>query len=675
MDKNEGLNQNEKEEKSFENKIFDILSNEKEDNDANKNKEFELKNDEIEIYSPEVIEHLLGQKSNEEQEENIKKEEVKNKKFEEINNKNLKERENKNKEILSFEELLERKNRNKSKKSKNKDNLDKKNEKINKIKLKKPKIDFSGRLYQPKKNYNTTESNIISEKNRIKTKEKKDNKIKRNKSDRIFAYDNFLNKKGKIQSKSENKKIDDNNNSKKNKKSNEEIINDFLKRNAPKKVNIKKENLEDDKNKNKIKLIPKNKKNISEKSRKINIIDFKKFRDKRMAKSSDNKKKVINNSQSNSKNKSSKKENKNKKELNVKIIPNHILETEIDSALNNKILQIKIPKSNSPIKDKFDNSKFEKFNTEQMRYDLMKEYSNIKPNKENGFFSRMQFYSLKRKRKQEKINKLIELNKYKLTEEEREKTFNRLIDDANRRMIERNKILEEEKMNEEEMRINSEYKRYNNMEWNKIYNERFKEYEEYKRKKLEIEREKEKIEKMIEEEKSNFNVYPKKQIVIYKNREIGKNISINKDEGSSNNIKEIENKINKIRKNNINIPFKIKRYESFKLNKKNEKQIIDLERPKNKNHINIRKKKNKSFNIKKIKKYDDFKYKEQKNQVKNIIPFPFHLRINSKEDNLQYIINKYKANITNDNFEISSERDNLVNNYLYNYCLNCPYFS
>ena len=100
MDKNEGLNQNEKEEKSFENKIFDILSNEKEDNDANKNKEFELKNDEIEIYSPEVIEHLLGQKSNEEQEENIKKEEVKNKKFEEINNKNLKERENKNKEIL-----------------------------------------------------------------------------------------------------------------------------------------------------------------------------------------------------------------------------------------------------------------------------------------------------------------------------------------------------------------------------------------------------------------------------------------------------------------------------------------------------------------------------------------------------------------------------------------------
>ena len=670
MDKNEGLNQNEKEEKSFENKIFDILSNEKEDNDANKNKEFELKNDEIEIYSPEVIEHLLGQKSNEEQEENIKKEEVKNKKFEEINNKNLKERENKNKEILSFEELLERKNRNKSKKSKNKDNLDKKNEKINKIKLKKPKIDFSGRLYQPKKNYNTTESNIISEKNRIKTKEKKDNKIKRNKSDRIFAYDNFLNKKGKIQSKSENKKIDDNNNSKKNKKSNEEIINDFLKRNAPKKLNIKKENLEDNKKNNKIKLIPKYKKNISEKSRKINIIDFKKFRDKRMANSSDNRKKLINNSQSNSKNKSSKKENKNKKELNVKIIPNHVLETEIDSALKNKILQIKIPKSNSPIKDKF-----EKFNTEQMRYDLMKEYSNIKPNKENGFFSRMQFYSLKRKRKQEKINKLIELNKYKLTEEEREKTFNRLIDDANRRILNKNKILEEEeKINEEEMRINSEYRRYNNKEWNKIYDERFKEYEEYKRKKLEIEREKEKIEKMIVEEKSNLNSHPKKQIKIYKNHEIDNNLSLSKDEGSSNNIKDVENKINKIRKNYINIPFKIKRYESFKLNKKKERHIIDLERPKNKNNINIRKKKNKSFNNKNIKKYEDFKCKEQTNQVKNIILFPFHLRANTKEDNLQNIINKYKANIKNDNIEISSEKDNLVNNYLYNYCLNRPIF-
>ena len=670
MNKNEGFNLNKKDEKEFENNILDILSNEKEDNEGNKNNEFELKNDEIEIYSPEVIEHLLGQKTNEEQEENIKKEDVKSKKNEEINNKNLKERENKNKEILSFEELLERKNRNKSKKSKNKDNLNKKNEKINKIKLKRPKIDFSGRLYQPKKKYNTTESNIISEKNRIKSKEKKDIRIKRNKSSRIFGYDNFLNKKGKIKSKSENKKIDDNNNSKKNKKSNEQIINDFLKRNAPKKVNIKKENLEDDKKNNKIKLIPKYKKNISEKSRKINIIDFKKFRDKRIANSSDNRKKLINNSQSNSKNKSSKKENKNKKELNVKVIPNHVLETEIDSALKNKILQIKIPKSNSPIKDKF-----EKFNTEQMRYDLMKEYSNIKPNKENGFFSRMQFYSLKRKRKQEKINKLIELNKYKLTEEERKKTFNRLIDDANRRIINKNKILEEEeKMNEEEMRINSEYRRYNNKEWNKIYNERFKEYEEYKRKKLEIEREKEKIEKMIEEEKSNFNVYPKKQIVIYKNREIGKNISINKDEGSSNNIKEIENKINKIRKNNINIPFKIKRYESFKLNKKKEKQIIDLERPKNKNNINIRKKKNKSFNNKNIKKYEDFKCKEQANQVKNNILFPFHLRANTKEDNLQNIINKYKANIKNDNIEISSEKDNLVNNYLYNYCLHRPIF-
>ena len=48
-----------------------IVFNEKEDNEGNKNNEFELKNDEIEIYSPEVIEHLLGQKTNEEQEENI----------------------------------------------------------------------------------------------------------------------------------------------------------------------------------------------------------------------------------------------------------------------------------------------------------------------------------------------------------------------------------------------------------------------------------------------------------------------------------------------------------------------------------------------------------------------------------------------------------------------------
>ena len=68
-----------------------------------------------------------------------------------------------------------------------------------------------------------------------------------------------------------------------------------------------------------------------------------------------------------------------------------------------------------------------------MRYRLIKEYSNIKPNKENGFLGRMTFYSLKERIRQENINELCEKNKYKINELERKMAFNRLIEDANRR--------------------------------------------------------------------------------------------------------------------------------------------------------------------------------------------------------------------------------------------------
>lgn len=60
--------------------------------------------------------------------------------------------------------------------------------------------------------------------------------------------------------------------------------------------------------------------------------------------------------------------------------------------LKNKI--INIPKNYSPVKNKLiniDNSKYEKINKEQMKYNIIKEYSNTKPNKEKGFLNRMQF--------------------------------------------------------------------------------------------------------------------------------------------------------------------------------------------------------------------------------------------------------------------------------------------
>ena len=188
----------------------------------------------------------------------------------------------------------------------------------------------------------------------------------------------------------------------------------------------------------------------------------------------------------------------------------------------------------------------------------MKEYSNIKPKKENGFLKRMKFYSLKRKKNQEKINKLIEENKVKINKIEIDKTFNRLINDANRRIIQKKEEIKNKELEEEE-EINKEnnYIKYNNEEWNKIYEERFKEYEEYKKKKLEIEIEKEKIDKLIQKLESNMKNKNLQNIILYE-----------KEKDNLNKLNENKlNSSNGILNNNDDLN-EFQSYESFK-NKKN----------------------------------------------------------------------------------------------------------
>ena len=135
-----------------------------------------------------------------------------------------------------------------------------------------------------------------------------------------------------------------------------------------------------------------------------------------------------------------------------------------------------------------ENSKHQRFDKEKNRYALIKEFSNIKPGV---------------------VNKYTKMNEIKLNESERKKVFKRLIDDSNRRMIERNKIIEEEKINKEDINQNDEKKKYNKMEWNKVYDERFKEYEEYKKKKMEIKKAIERIDKLIEEEEEQIKMNQK----------------------------------------------------------------------------------------------------------------------------------------------------------------------
>jgi HAD superfamily hydrolase (TIGR01484 family) len=180
------------------------------------------------------------------------------------------------------------------------------------------------------------------------------------------------------------------------------------------------------------------------------------------------------------------------------------MEKKVNLALNNGGNKNLI-KRHSYINDNkknYDNSKFEKYNTEKMRYELIKDYSFIHPEINENFLERMEFDLMKRKNKETKLNEFVEKNKnkYKLNENKRNKTFNRLIADANRRNIMKQEIIENERLLTDYKSILDNEKKYNQEDWNKIYNKRFKEYEDIKKKKIDIQRQNEKLKKMIKEE-------------------------------------------------------------------------------------------------------------------------------------------------------------------------------
>jgi hypothetical protein len=80
----------------------------------------------------------------------------------------------------------------------------------------------------------------------------------------------------------------------------------------------------------------------------------------------------------------------------------------------------------------------------------------------------MSFDIFKRHTKDERLEKLIEKNKVKMEETERIKTFNRLINDAHRRIEAQDKI--EELKND--LNFNSNGKKITEKEWEDIYQKR-----------------------------------------------------------------------------------------------------------------------------------------------------------------------------------------------------------
>ena len=109
-------------------------------------------------------------------------------------------------------------------------------------------------------------------------------------------------------------------------------------------------------------------------------------------------------------------------------------------------------------------NKFERYNTENLMYEALKNYSQCKP-LNSGFLDRMEFYTIKKQTKNEILNYLVNQSKPKIKESERIKVFNHLIEDSNRRTenyykneeLKNKKKISKKKFNEREFLL--KYKR------------------------------------------------------------------------------------------------------------------------------------------------------------------------------------------------------------------------
>jgi hypothetical protein len=101
----------------------------------------------------------------------------------------------------------------------------------------------------------------------------------------------------------------------------------------------------------------------------------------------------------------------------------------------------------------------------------VKNHDRLRISKDDGdFMKRMLLDVFIRQTKEKRLEQLVEKSKVKMDEAERIKTFNRLIEDANRRMDALDN-LEDLKNKLDEPIPNA--KRYSQEDWNQIYDDRY----------------------------------------------------------------------------------------------------------------------------------------------------------------------------------------------------------
>ena len=257
---------------------------------------------------------------------------------------------------------------------------------------------------------------------------------------------------------------------------------------------------------------------------------------------------------------------------------NNFTEKKKNSSINNKNL-ITNPSSltNKTMIKNYDpiENKFEAYNLDNLAYDAIKKYSKFKP-KNFSFYERMKFYAIKQQTKNYMINMMINKAKTKIKETEKILTFNRLINDSNRRSEAKNRIellnsnnkIANELYDTENLVMKTKKKKFDPIQFDKKYKENVVNFLREKEHSLNLLRqqkeleEKEKEEKEINEmKKYNKKKVPMKQIDVISQRLYTEaNIRKLKSNINSRENSTIKNKINHLNNNK----FKHKRINSSK---------------------------------------------------------------------------------------------------------------
>ena len=251
---------------------------------------------------------------------------------------------------------------------------------------------------------------------------------------------------------------------------------------------------------------------------------------------------------------------------------------------------------------------------EKLRLDFQKKYMKLRFNQNKDFLERMGIDIIIRKNKDKIMDTFVKQSKFKISHEDEINLYNRLIEDANRRLdeFEKNQRLKEEEENNniELLRkaLNKDNKKYNEKEWNKIYNKRFTTFLKSKKKKyLNL------ISNILKEDLDLSEEEKPKKIDKYKN--------LNKKE------------LAKIINNNIN-----NLYNDYMLRKQ---KMINKQ-----NNLELKNKKNKFIFTDKFNKINKLKKNKSSSQNKNK---NINIKINNNifpKDNSRNIINKKKYSFT-----------------------------